>query len=37
MVDYYDIDDFLSESEIVTVDFLYDCKELSFIDSGSHS
>ena len=37
MADYYDIDDYLSEGETVTVDFLYDCKGLSFIDSTSHT
>jgi len=36
MADYYDIDDYLSEGETVTVDFLCGCKGLSFIDSSAH-
>jgi len=36
MCEYYDIDDFLSGGETVTVNFLYSCKGLSFIDSATH-
>jgi len=35
MTNYWDVDDFLSESEDLSVTFLITCKHLSFLDQGA--
>lgn len=37
MSDYWDLDDFLSESQNLSITFMQNCKCLSFLDQGAGS